>query len=303
MTYAPATLKEIRPYLEGKDPDLDDNELGIVGNAAHVKEGTGYHLGKDQLKMSLNPYSARTARDKAGLADADIANAACAFDIDDDWDYLRPFSVWAVQECRANAPDTRDIREIIYSPDGQQVLRWDRERGVTSAPQPSTQLDHRTHSHISRYRDATRRQLLPLFQRFYREVVGSDGPIPTGVITLYAHFGDGENPLPPSQAVKEMQLDGIELGYDLAPFGGADGRYGGGTAGMLVALIGVEVAGDGHTYEADQRHAMQQKLRLKYAGSGGTVGKHVTFTLPAEAVTVQNTVQFPEVTVTGNIVA
>lgn len=170
MTYAPETLLEVRRYLKSIDSDLSDSEVGITGGPSHVATGTSYHLGADQLKMYKNPYSARNARDRRGLMDPEIRNAACAIDIDDDWDHLRPFSVWAVEQCRAGTLDTLDIREIIYSPDGVQVLRWDRERGQQSQPQPDTDLSHRTHTHISRYRDATRNQLVPLFQRFYAGV-------------------------------------------------------------------------------------------------------------------------------------
>lgn len=162
MTFAPETIRAVRALLKGEDPDLDDNELGIVGGPSHVTTGTSYHLGKDQLIMSKNPYSARTSRDLAGLS-----NAASALDIDDDLDELRELSVWLVAECRANAPDTRDICEIIYSPDGVQVLQWDRERGVTSAPRTHSDLSHRMHTHISWYRDSEFRDKTAVFRRFY----------------------------------------------------------------------------------------------------------------------------------------
>lgn len=167
MTYAPETLLEVRRYLKSIDSDLSDAEVGITGGPSHVLTGTSYHLGADQLKMHKNPYSARTARDKAGLADPGIRHAACAIDLDDDWNDLRRFSVWLVEQCRAGAKDTLDIREIIYSPDGVTVWTWDRELGVTSKPQRRGDPSHRTHTHISRYRDATKRPLLPVFQRFY----------------------------------------------------------------------------------------------------------------------------------------
>lgn len=162
MTYAPNTIKGVRAYLKGKDADLSDVELGIVGGPSHILAGTSYHLGADQLKMYKNPYSARTPRDKAGLS-----NAASALDIDDDLDELRPLSAWLVQECRKNAADTRDIREVIYSPDGVAVLRWDRERGVTSAPFADSDLSHRTHTHISWYRDSEFRDKTAVFKRFF----------------------------------------------------------------------------------------------------------------------------------------
>jgi hypothetical protein len=302
MTYAPATLLDVRRYVVSKDvkaPTLEINEVGIVGDGPHVTEGTGYHLGKDQLKMWKDPYSARTARDKAGLADAEIANAACAIDIDDDWDEMRRFFPWAVEQCRAGRADAADIRELIYSPDGVNVLRWDRERGQTSLPRPSDQLSHRTHGHISRYRDATRRALVPLFERYYREVVDGGGPT-EGDDTLHCKFGDGEKPLPPDEKVREMQLNGVACGYDLSGVGGADGRYGAGTAAMLVALVPA-AAGDGKVYNADVRAALQQLLRETEfkaylqahppAGGGGPLvanvaEQKVTVTIPAQSAPV-----------------
>lgn len=162
MTFAPASIKEVRALLKGEDPDLSDVELGIVGGPGHVLTGTSYHLGKDQLKFSKDPYSARTARDKAGLS-----NAASALDVDDDLDELRALSVWVVAECRAGAPDTLDIREVIYSPDGVIVLQWDRERGMTSLPRPHSDLSHRTHTHFSWYRDSEFRDKTAPFRRFF----------------------------------------------------------------------------------------------------------------------------------------
>ena len=162
MTYAPQTLLDARAYLKGQDPDLDNNEVGIVGGPSHVQQGTSYHLGADQLIMSKNPYSARTSRDKAGLS-----NAASALDIDDDLNELRALSVWMVEQCRTSAPDTLDIREIIFSPDGVNVYRWDRERGVTSDPIPDGDTSHRTHTHVSYYRDSEFRDKVGLYKRFY----------------------------------------------------------------------------------------------------------------------------------------
>lgn len=162
MTFAPPTLLAARDYLKDQDPDLDNAEVGIVGGPGHVAQGTSYHLGKDQLILSKNPYSARTARDRAGLS-----NAASALDIDDDLDELRELSDWLVTECRAGAPDTLDIREIIFSPDGVHVFRWDRERGQTSLPVPDNDLSHRSHTHVSYYRDSEFRDKAGLYKRFF----------------------------------------------------------------------------------------------------------------------------------------
>lgn len=162
MTFAPPTLLAARSYLKVQDSDLDNAEMGIVGGPSHIATGTSYHLGKDQLLMWKNPYSARTARDLAGLS-----NAASALDIDDDLDELRPLSLWLVEQCQLGAPGATDIREIIFSPDGVNVLRYDRERGQGSEPVPNSDLSHRTHTHVAYYRDSEFRDKVELYQRFF----------------------------------------------------------------------------------------------------------------------------------------
>src|SRR6185369_3801257 len=124
-----------------------------------------YHNGRDRFLASgldtcAENYTICTARDRAGLT-----NAAAAIDIGNH-SGLRPLSRWLVSRARNNAPGTRDIREIIYSPDGRQVLRWDRERGVQSLPQAEPQLDisHRWHTHVSFYRDSELRDKVGIFR-------------------------------------------------------------------------------------------------------------------------------------------
>lgn len=177
MTYAPDTLKAARTLLlarldmhpgSGSYPaDLDPDEVGIVGDTAHAVKGTSYHLGKDQLVADA--YSARTARDRAGLSDA-----ASALDIGQfvkGSANLRHFTGWLFAQCRASAPDTLDLREVIGTVDGKTVLRWDAERGRSSAPQAGEADDsHLWHTHLSRYRDAEFRPLTPLLERYLREI-------------------------------------------------------------------------------------------------------------------------------------
>lgn len=157
MTTAPESLKAVRRLLlEHLDihenstaypTDLDPAEVGIVGDPNHRG---GYHCGAD--RVDLDDYSVRESpRDRNGLSDY-----ACALDIGA-WSMriagkthnLRSMSTWLVAQCKAGAPDTRDIREIIYSPDGTTVRRWDR-LGKRSTGDSS----HRWHTHISYHRDA-----------------------------------------------------------------------------------------------------------------------------------------------------
>ena len=174
MTFSPPTLLELRAFL-APHTGLSAGNLGIVGDTAHVKRGVSYHLGRDQLLADA--YSRTTARDRAGLS-----NAASAMDIGNHHE-LRRMSRDLVAACRANAPGTSDIREVIYSPDGKKVLRWDRERGHASAPVKSvlrsgkwTQGDpsHLFHTHVSWYRDSEARSKLAVFKPLYGEAVGED---------------------------------------------------------------------------------------------------------------------------------
>lgn len=195
MTFAPPTLRAARALLvdnldmhpgTGSYPaDLDPAEVGIVGDRPHVDGGVSYHLGEDDLDMSSNPYSVRTARDRAGLSDAASAVDIGEFRITTELGTFthRDFAVWLVRQCQANAPDTRDVREVIYSPDGTRVLRYDRERGYASAPREGeADTTHRTHNHASMYRDAEfRYSLYNLVRRWLTEI---------GVIDMADTVGD-----------------------------------------------------------------------------------------------------------------
>jgi hypothetical protein len=161
MTYAPPTLIALRDFLWLKT-GLSAVALGIVGDAAHAGRAS-YHNGKDRMLSRLaTDYTAQTARDKAGLS-----NAASAIDIGN-FPRLREMSGWLVNRCRSGSNETADIREVIYSPDGLVVLRWDRERGVGSAPRPGeADNSHRTHTHVSWYRDAEARDHSAVFRHFF----------------------------------------------------------------------------------------------------------------------------------------
>jgi len=160
VTYAPATLQTLAKLWTSQG----GVNLGVVGDTAHQAKGTSYHLGRDAL--AVNAYSRQTARDRVGLT-----NAASAIDLgrlDGTLMNLRKFSVWLVEAARANKPGTSDIREIIYSPDGKSVLRWDRERGYASPPWlGEADSSHLTHTHISWYRDAERSDHTTAFRAFF----------------------------------------------------------------------------------------------------------------------------------------
>ena len=162
MTFAPATLKSLAALLVSHDVV----NLGIVGDTAHQAKGTSYHLGKDDLIDGA--YSAAFPRDKAGLSDA-----ASAIDIgkfDGSYTGLRAFSKWLVARCQNGDPGTDDIREVIFSPDGKIVQRWDNYGkklylGGTGTGQGDD--SHLYHTHVSFPRDSEFRDKTALFGRYW----------------------------------------------------------------------------------------------------------------------------------------
>ncbi|MGV9214671.1 hypothetical protein ACTFTM_22645 [Micromonospora sp. RB23] len=171
MTRAPENLLALRRLLlthldnaPGPD-DLDPAEVGIVGDPAHRG---GYHCGSDRVVP--NDYSVvESPRDRAGLTLDAAALDVGEFDVRSAGGRhtLASFSVWCVGQCAANAADTRDIREIIYSPDGTTVKRWDRLGKRTSGDS-----SHRWHTHFSFFRDAIKagRDQRPLFNRYLSSI-------------------------------------------------------------------------------------------------------------------------------------
>ncbi|SIQ37859.1 hypothetical protein [Micromonospora avicenniae] len=174
MTRAPANLMAVRSLLlthlnidknATRDADLEPAEVGIVGDPSHRG---GYHCGSDRVVK--NDYSVvESSRDRNGLTlDAAaldvgqfrVASGGSTHD-------LRTFSTWCVAQCAAGAADTRDLREIIYSPDGRVVRRWDR-LGKRSSGDNS----HLWHTHFSFFRDSIKagRDQTPLFRRYLTSI-------------------------------------------------------------------------------------------------------------------------------------
>ena len=165
MSYAPAPLKALGAYLVAHGAV----NLGIVGDTAHAAKGTSYHLGAD--KLAPGAYSATLARDRTGLT-----NAASAIDIGrvgGSLPGLRKLSAWLVAECQRGA--CPDIREVIYSPDGKVVRRWESlDNQVHSGPGQGDD-SHLTHTHVSFYRDSESRDKIALFRGYFE---GETMPLP-----------------------------------------------------------------------------------------------------------------------------
>ena len=177
MTYETPKLSELQEYMHIQT-GLPYNSLGTVPDPNH--DG-GYHCGWDQRRItngSLDDYSwEESPRDWNHKT-----NACRAFDLGM-FPLLRDISVWIVNQCALGAPDTLDIREIIYSPDGKTVKRWDRLR-IHSGGDSS----HLTHTHFDWFADAEHRDKVGIFKRYYRETQMSDWTEPS---TTYGTDPDG----------------------------------------------------------------------------------------------------------------
>jgi hypothetical protein len=124
-----------------------------------------YHMSVPQLRQGgpgLRSYTLRTGRDRS-VIETPLEEYACGIDIALPGRYLRAFSVAVVELCQTGEPYTRDLRDIIYSPDGKNVYRWDAERGAASEPVKSVfknglwtegDMSHLWHTHCSQYRNA-----------------------------------------------------------------------------------------------------------------------------------------------------
>jgi hypothetical protein len=232
MTYAPASLKAAQTYLKART-GLPWAGLGIIGDAAH--DG-GYHCGDD--RCDDDDYSIdESARDRRGLT-----NAASALDVGN-FGGLRKFSVWLVGECQRGAVDTLDIREVIYSPDGRTVKRWDRLGRRTSGD-----TSHRVHTHISYFRDSEHRDKTALFKRYFE---GGDAPAADGVPAPVLR----ENDAGPAVAQLQRALNEA-LGLDLVD----DGDFGTKTtAGVKVLQHAAGLNEDG-IYGDDSADALRSLL-------------------------------------------
>lgn len=142
MTSAPADLLNVRNFLKQKT-GLPFTSLGIVGDVDH---NGGYHCGSD--RVSSSDYSVReSSRDVRGLSTYASALDVGAFTAGGVT--LASFSMALVKAAVAGDPRMSAVREIIYTPDGSRVKRFDR-LNVRSTGDSS----HLAHTHISFFRDS-----------------------------------------------------------------------------------------------------------------------------------------------------
>ncbi len=158
MTYAPQDLLTVRQYLLDKT-GIDPNAVGVVGDDDHPD---GYHVGNNALaavgKLTSDYSKRESALDRPGT------NAASALDVgnfvhvrpDGTVVTLRSLSLDLVAACKAGDPRAADVREVIYTPDGVTVRRWDR-LGIRTTGDRS----HLYHTHISFFRASEGRRAQP----------------------------------------------------------------------------------------------------------------------------------------------
>lgn len=152
MTYAPDDLLAIQRYCRAQTGQPWES-LGITHQQPN---GGGYHEGHDLLHLAGRApedpggdYSYdESPRDRNGLTDA-----ASAFDLGGGFSRFREITLGIVRACELGDPRTLDVREVIYTPNGREVWRWDRLGWRASGDS-----SHLTHTHISFFRDSAGRR-------------------------------------------------------------------------------------------------------------------------------------------------
>lgn len=262
MTVAPSNLQAARTLLLGAlgPYGLAPLEVGINGDTSHVTQGNSYHLGLPEQKVGGYAGGGESNRDKAGLSQFSSALDVGTFTYGSH--NLRTFSIWCVNQCKAGAADTQDIREIIYSPDGKLVKRWDR-LGVRN----TGDISHLGHTHFSFFRDATKagRDQTSLFRRYLTSIGLASG----GVFELFCKYGDS------GQHVQYLQYRLRNINPTIENLvGAADGKYGDATARGLAAAIKLHngQTTDGKTYGPAQMIYLDSLWLKKASGTPGPQG-------------------------------
>lgn len=162
MSYAPKRLLELRDYLQ-EHTGLRPNALGIVGDDNHTY---GYHLGKDRLRPG--DYSAKLARDRAGLSNASSANDVGEFG------ELVELVEFTVAEARAGRMP--DLRAVIGPARDGRAYRWDFDDDEVTKRAPGD--SHEYHGHWSWYRDSEYRDKVGYFRPFFEDASAPKPTIP-----------------------------------------------------------------------------------------------------------------------------
>lgn len=240
MTFAPATLTALAAYWKQQG----GVNLGIVGDLAHQRRAS-YHNGQDAIekhgRTAATDYTIRLARDR----EPHLTNAAAAIDLgklDGTLSELWRFSNWIVAECLTDATKRKDVREVIYSPDGRTVQRYD---GAVNRVKVEGDDSHLWHTHISYYRDSEKRDKVALFSPFFLPDTDTEGghdvAINTRGLTLESHHAVT---LPAGTNVYEYPEDGAPL---IGEFGGAVPYFGVSNGYKAVRVAGPDGSVIGYT--------------------------------------------------------
>ena len=173
MSFAPKSITALSQFWT----DRGGVPLGIVGNQKHC---SGYHLGRDRIYSACackpdgtcepgqfgNDYSVQHKRDKAGLTDA--ASAIDLGKLGGTLAGLYDFSEWLVKQCMADRTAYRDIREVIYwSASKGRVQRYSGVDNEIHWGPGNGDLSHKTHTHITFFRDSVARDKVPMFAPYF----------------------------------------------------------------------------------------------------------------------------------------
>lgn len=257
MSYAPAPLIAARKFyidtLKQAGYTIDPLSVGIIGDDSHANSGTSYHLGKDALRSDA--YSiVESSRDRNGLT-----NAAAALDLGKfritvggkvyDLPHL---SLWLVAQCKAGAADVADIREVIYSPDGTTVKRWDRLGKRTTGDS-----SHTEHTHESWFRDSENRDKMAHLRRYFTEIgvidVAIDGADlkaiwqTDGLVNTPSNATDRDTNSfrTPAEALTNIEYHTRNVAALLASYASAEAARDAGVSETLKALMNLVVQGGG----------------------------------------------------------
>jgi hypothetical protein len=185
MTYKPKVLADAMAFWVAHG----GADGGIVGDAAHALRPT-YHNGWDRAvsRYGTTDMAVVASKDYTYAQKRDQVKSDAAMGIDLSWPLanktpLYKVGTWLVEQCKAGAPDTDALREVIWSPDGVYVKRWDyvskqvytslrknSDGSITVLKTGQGDASHFWHDHIGCFRDSEARPaLLALLRRYFEE--------------------------------------------------------------------------------------------------------------------------------------
>jgi hypothetical protein len=258
VTYAPDDLRAVQRYCRGLTGQPWES-LGIIHD---TPQGGGYHEGRDLLARAgrapgsgYTDYSwVESSRDLNGLDDA-----GSAFDLGGDFGRFREITLGIVAACEHGDPRARDVREVIYTPDGYSVRRWDR-LGRRDTGDDS----HLSHTHISFFRDSEGRR--------------ADGDNFLGLLMLLFEGRDvqEEDDMPPGIPPTDIPPTGVgsftiwPVNSGAAGFGQAWLNVCNDTLGTTYALRIWGTSGDGNWFPIADKDVLQSGVRYSHTLPTGT---------------------------------